>query len=135
MRRKVILNWSAVLILVLGIPGFAHHSITVDYDSTKAITLTGKVTKVEWVNPHAFFYVDVEDPGNSEKGNWAIELGSLNSLFRFGWTRNSLKVDEVVIVQGILATDGRRMINARTVTVPSTGERLLTWEGTATGKR
>nr|AFK83594.1 hypothetical protein [uncultured bacterium] len=134
MRQKEICRWAAVLILSVAVPAFAHHSISVDYDSTKPITLTGKVTKVEWRNPHAFFYIDAKDPGKSEQLNWAIELGSLNSLIRLGWTQNSMKIGYEVTVKGILAIDGRRMINARTVTRTSTGERLLTWEGQTAGK-
>jgi len=113
----------AALIVALGLPAFAHHSISADYDSTKPITLTGKVTRLEWQNPHVFFHIEADER------NWAIELGSLNSLTRLGWTRNSVRIGEVVAVQGIRATGNRLMVNARTVTVVSTGERLLTWEG------
>jgi hypothetical protein len=119
----------AVLLLVLSLPAFAHHSISVDYDSTKPITLTGRVTRVEWQNPHAFFHIDEKSPRNDAERNWAIELGSLNSLTRMGWTRNSIRIGEVVAVQGIRAVGNRMMVNARSVTVVSTGERLLTWEG------
>ena len=125
----------AAVILMLGLPVLAHHSISVDYDSTKPTTLTGRITRVEWRNPHAYFHIDAKDPRNHEERNWAIELGSLNSLIRLGWTRNSMKIDDVVTVQGILATDGRPMVNARTVALSRTGESLLTWEGQSTGKR
>jgi len=119
----------AALIVALSLPAIAHHSISVDYDSTKPITLTGKVTRVEWRNPHAFFYVDAKEPRENKERNWAIELGSVNSLIRMGWTQNSIKIHEVVTVQGIRAIGDRPMVNARTVTVVGTGERLLTWEG------
>jgi len=119
----------AVLLLALGLPAFAHHSISVDYDSTKPITLTGRVTRVEWQNPHAFFHIDEKNRSKDAERNWAIELGSLSSLTRMGWNRNSIRVGEVVAVQGIRAVGNRLMVNARTVTVVSTGERLVTWEG------
>ena len=103
--------WVAALLVALGLPAFAHHSISVDYDSTKPVTLTGKVTKIEWQNPHAFFYIDADER------HWAIELGSLNSLTRMGWTRNSIGIGEAVTVQGIRAVGDRLMVNARTFTV------------------
>jgi hypothetical protein len=121
--------WLGAWILVLGFPAFAHHSISVDYDSTKSVTLTGSVTTIEWQNPHAFLHIDAKNPPNNEARNWAIELGSLSSLTRMGWTRNSVKVGEVVSVQGIRATGDRLMVNARTVTVIRTGQKLVTWEG------
>lgn len=103
--------------------GFSHHSFAAEYDSTKPVTLTGTVTKVEWMNPHARFYIDVKD----EKGavtNWELELGSPNGLMRAGWNRNSLKVGDVVTVSGSLAKDGSRLANARKVTL-SDGTQVL----------
>jgi len=93
----------------------AHHSFATEYDRSKAITLTGSVTKVEWINPHARIHIDVKD----EKGNvanWEIELGSPAGLLRLGWTRNSLKIDEVVVVNGYLAKDGSNLANSTSVT-------------------
>jgi Family of unknown function (DUF6152) len=104
----------------------AHHSFAAEYDSTKPVTLMGKVTKVEWQNPHAFFYIDVKDEKTGQSANWSVELGSPNSLMRAGWTRNSMKVDDVVTVQGSLAKDGSKLVNARNVALASTGKRLLT---------
>ena len=98
-------------------PAFAHHSFAAEFDSAKPVTLVGTVTKVEWRNPHAFFYVDVKD----EQGNvatWAFELGSPNALIRAGWSRNAVKIGEEVTVNGYLAKDGSKMANARTVTGP-----------------
>jgi hypothetical protein len=88
--------------------------------------MTGKVTKVEWQNPHTFFYIDVKDAKTNEVANWAVELGSPNSLMRLGWTRNSMKVDDVVTIQGSLAKDGSKLVNARNVSLASTGKKLLT---------
>lgn len=92
----------------------AHHSFAAEYDSNKPVTLTGTVTKVEWMNPHARFYVDVKD----EKGvvtNWNLELASPNVLTRNGWKRNSLTVGDEVTIEGSAAKDGSKMANARVV--------------------
>jgi hypothetical protein len=88
--------------------------------------LIGKVTKVEWQNPHAFFYIDVKDDKTGQVSNWAIELGSPNSLMRLGWNRNSMKINDGVTVQGSLAKDGSKLVNARNVTLTATGQKMLT---------
>jgi len=95
-------------------PVAAHHSFDAMYDRSKTQVMTGAVTKVEWTNPHARFYLDVKD----ERGrviNWNMELGSPNGLRRAGWNRNSLKVGDVVTVTVSLARDGSRLANAREV--------------------
>src|SRR5579862_4390054 len=97
-------------------PLLAHHSFAAEYDSTKKISITGVVTKVEWTNPHARFYVDVKDD-SGKVTNWNLELASPNGLMRQGWTRHSLKVGDVVTVTGAMAKDGSNMANARTVTL------------------
>jgi len=96
------------------VPAVAHHSFAAEYDSTKPMSATGEVTKVEWMNPHARFYVDVKEEGGKTT-NWEFELGSPNGLMRQGWTRNSLKVGDVINVEGYLAKDGSKLANARTV--------------------
>src|SRR5215469_5733068 len=112
---------SAVLIAAAGLlvsaaPMFAHHSFAAEYDASKPVDLKGTVTKVEWTNPHARFYLDVKD----EKGNvtnWNFELASPNVLSRNGWTRHSLKEGDTVEVHGSMAKDGSNLANARTVTL------------------
>ena len=101
-------------LLLCTVPMLAHHSFAAEYDSAKPITLTGTVTKVEWMNPHARFYIDVKDE-KGEMNNWELELGSPNGLMRQGWTRNSLKKGDVVTIGGSLAKDGSKLANARTV--------------------
>jgi DNA/RNA endonuclease YhcR with UshA esterase domain len=95
---------------------FAHHSFAAEYDASKPVDVKGVVTKVEWTNPHARFYVDVKD----EKGNvtnWNFELASPNVLSRNGWTRHSLKEGDTISVQGSKAKDGANLANAKTVTL------------------
>ena len=92
----------------------AHHSFAAQYDADRPATLEGVVTKVEWMNPHTRFYIDVEnDDGNVV--NWNLELASPNVLTRRGWSRHSLQVGDVVTVDASLAKDGSRMANAMSV--------------------
>ena len=122
------------LAMVLGlaaVPAIAHHSFAAEYDAAKPITLTGTVTKVEWMNPHARFYIDVKDE-SGKMTNWELELGSPNGLMRRGWTRHSMKEGDTVTVQGSLAKDGSSMANARTVKLGD-GRQLFAGSATETG--
>jgi hypothetical protein len=101
----------------------AHHSFAAEFDADKPIDISGTVTKIEWMNPHTFFYVDVEGEDGTYV-NWAIELGSPNGLMRRGWTRNSMTIGDTVNVVGSQARDGSYKANARTVTLAS-GERMF----------
>lgn len=113
-------------IFVAAAPAPAHHSFAAQYDAEKTITLTGKVTKVEWMNPHVYFYVDVTDPDTKAVTPWALEIGSgPNSLIRQGWTRDSLKTDDIVTIDGWLARDGSKLANARSVVLASSGKKLF----------
>jgi hypothetical protein len=110
-------------LLLASMPILAHHSFAAEYDASKPVTLTGTVTKVEWMNPHARFYIDVKD-ANGQVANWELELGSPNGLMRAGWTRNSMKIGDTVTVQGSLAKDGSKLANARDVRLAD-GKRLF----------
>ena len=101
----------------------AHHSFAAEFDANSPIELMGTVTKVAWANPHTFFYIDVTN-AKGEIENWALEMGSPNGLMRRGWTRDSMKIGDVVMVAGSRAKDGSFKGNARSVTL-STGEKLF----------
>ena len=102
----------------------AHHSFSAEFDIEKQVRVTGVVTKLEWTNPHAWFYMDVKDESGTVV-NWGWELGSPNGLIRTGWTRNSLKVGTEVIAEGSRARDGGNTANARVVTLAGTGQKLF----------
>jgi hypothetical protein len=114
-----------ILLLTGAAAVFAHHSFAAEFDAAKPMKLTGLVTKVEWQNPHTFFYIDVTDTATRKVTNWAIELGSPNGLMRQGWTRNTLKIGDIVSVEGSLARTGEPLGNARVVILTSTGQRLF----------
>ena len=121
--KKLALATAALGLLLASVPVMAHHSFAAEFDSAKPIKLTGSVTKIEWMNPHAYFYIDVKD----EKGtvtNWGLEMGSPNGLMRQGWTRNSMKIGDMVTGEGSAAKDGSNIGNARSVTL-SGGQRLF----------
>ena len=96
---------------------FAHHSFVAQFDPEKLVSMTGTVTDIEWTNPHAFFYLDVTD-GDNDVTNWAFELGSPNTLIRYRWGRDTMKVGDRITVEGYLARDGSNLANAKTVTFP-----------------
>src|SRR5580698_7667033 len=99
MRAKLAILIACAGMLASALPVFAHHSFAAEYDASKPVNLTGVVTKVEWTNPHARFYVDVTDAGGKVV-NWDLELASPNVLRRLGWTRDILKVGDAVVVLG-----------------------------------
>jgi hypothetical protein len=98
-------------------PVSAHHSFAAQYDANSPVTLKGVVTKVEWMNPHARFYINVTD-ADGKVANWNLELASPNYLKRAGWSSTSLKEGDEVTVEGSLARSGANMANARLVTFP-----------------
>jgi hypothetical protein len=107
----------AVLVLAASQIGFAHHSFAAEFDVNKPVTLTGTVTKVEWGNPHIWVYLDVKN----ERGvaqPWQCEGGAPNTLTRNGWSKDSLKANESITIDGFLAKDGSKTCNLRLVKLP-----------------
>ena len=125
MRALKILVFSAVVVTLAASSALAHHSFAAEFDRQKPTKMTGTVTKVLWQNPHTFFYIDVKDEKTGKVANWGIEMGSPNILMRNGWRRDSMKIGEVVTVDGHLAKDGSNTANASTVVLAATGKRLF----------
>ena len=111
-------------LLVAARPVAAHHAFAAEFDADKPAKLTGAVTRIEWTNPHAWFYIDVTDE-TGKVTNWGLEMGSPNGLMRAGWTRNSMKVGDVVTVEASRAKSGTPNGNARVVILKATGQRLF----------
>jgi len=113
----------AVGVLLAGRPVLAHHSFAAEFDSEKPITLTGIVTKVEWTNPHVWFYINVKDEKTGTVTNWGAEMGPPHGLQRRGWRQNTLKIGDSVTVAGSMAKSGVKRMNASKVTLTATGAR------------
>jgi len=124
MKRSVFAITAAGFGLLCAVaPLVAHHSFAAEYDKNRSIKFTGTVTKVEWMNPHIYYYVDVKD-GSGKITNYAVEGGTPNSLRRQGWGKDSLKTGDTVTVDGFMAKNGSNHVNGRTVTLPD-GKRVF----------
>jgi hypothetical protein len=109
--------------LILAAPAAAHHSFSAIFDSAKPVTVTGQVTRVEWMNPHTWIYLDVKKDNGSVE-SWAFEMGSPNRLMRYGWNQDSLASGTTVTIAGSQARDGSMKAAVDTVTLPD-GKRLF----------
>jgi hypothetical protein len=110
MQRGIAALLLTIAVLASGMSIAAHHSFAAQYDREKPITLKGSVTRLEWANPHIYFYIDVADAGG-KTANWAIEGGAPSTLYRAGWRKDSAKVGDLVTVNGFLARDGTKLVN------------------------
>jgi hypothetical protein len=123
MRYRILGIYGAIAALASTAPVLAHHSFSAIFDADQPVELTGTVTKVEWLNPHVWIYVDVvSDDGTVN--DWAFEMGSPNRLSRYGWHQSSLSPGQVVTIAGSRSRDGDRKAAVDTVTL-STGQRLF----------
>jgi hypothetical protein len=114
MRMKAGLIVAVLTLLAGAVPLLAHHSFAAEYDANKPVNITGTVTKIEWMNPHARFYVDVKE-ADGKVTNWNFELGAIPVLLKQGWRKDSLKLGDQVTVEGSRAKDGSSNANARVV--------------------
>jgi hypothetical protein len=110
MKRGLAALFTTIALLASDVSIVAHHSFAAQYDSNKPITLKGGITRIEWANPHIYFYLDVAD-ANGATEHWAIEGGAPSTLYRAGWRKDSAKVGDLVTVNGFLARDGSKLVN------------------------
>jgi len=120
MRLRAFAILGVTGVLLAAAPLLAHHSFAAEYDAKKPIELKGTITKVDWMNPHVYFYIDVKDD-SGKIANWAFEMGPPRLLERGGWKKSTMKEGDEVIVSGTLAKDGGKHGNARSVTLANTG--------------
>lgn len=121
--RKNLAAFIMGVLFIAAVPVVAHHSFAAEYDEKKPVTLTGTVSKLDWMNPHIWIYVDTKDD-SGKVAHWMCEGGNPNSLRRAGWSRNSLKEGDQVVINGYRAKDGTNTCNARSVKFPD-GKRLF----------
>jgi hypothetical protein len=122
--RRAMITTVGIALMTASALSYAHHSFRSQYDAEQPLTLTGWVTKIEWMNPHVYFYIDVVNEETDEIENWGFEMGPPHMLQNRGWKRNTMQIGDEVEVHGTRARDGSLTANARRVMMVSTGEVL-----------
>lgn len=117
MRIKRIVALAGFAVMLAGASATAHHAFSAEFDQNKPVSLEGTITKAEWVNPHAWVYIDVKD-AEGKVVNWAIEMGPPNALLRRGWKKSSMPFGAVIKVEGFAAKNGKEFANATDITLP-----------------
>jgi hypothetical protein len=128
-RTSLLVAGAAVVTLVAGAPLVAHHAFSAEFDSSRPVTLKGTVTKMEWINPHAWLHMDVKSP-DGKTVSWAVEGGAPNALLRRGWNRSSVPIGTEIVVEGYQAKDGSNRANGRDVTLANGTKLFLGSSGT-----
>lgn len=122
--RALTLLAFGVGLMVAAVPVAAHHSFAAEFDAAQPITIKGKVTKISWTNPHVWIYLNVPDEKTGKVENWGFEMGAPQQVRARGWSRDTLKAGDELIVEGSRARDGSTRMNARNVTWAATGKKL-----------
>lgn len=117
MKAKLCVATAVAVLFVTALPLAAHHSFAAEYDRNKPIKLTGTISKFDLTNPHSWIYIDVKD-GEGKVTTWGFETASLISLYRKGFKKDTLKVGELVTIEGFLAKDGTHTGNGQRLTLP-----------------
>ena len=122
--RRTLATAATVTILIAHMPSIsAHHAFSAEFDGNRPVTLKGAVTRVEWINPHSWLYLDVKDTGGSVV-SWKVEMGAPNQLLRRGWNKNSLPIGMEVVVEGYRAKNGSDVANGGNITLAG-GQKLF----------
>lgn len=129
MRIRLILVIAAVAVAAAAVPSWAHHAFASEFDARRPVKFRGIVTKMEWINPHAWMHVEVKKPDGTVE-NWMIEAGTPNMLFRRGVNKDTVKAGMEVVIDGYQAKDGSRRANGRDVTLPDGRKLFLGSSGT-----
>ena len=124
MQKTLALIATVAATTLLGVPLRAHHAFTAEFDANNPVTLKGAVTKVEWINPHSWLYLDMKDATTGKVESWKVEMGAPNQLMRRGWNMNSLPVGTEVVVEGYRAKNGMQLANGGSVTLAD-GRKLM----------
>ena len=123
MRTKLASVAACMVLLLAALPVLAHHSFDKDFNGDKTALVQGKITQVVWKNPHVDVYIDARDPDGTT-ATWMVEMGSQSDLKATGWKKDFLKVGDQIVADGWAARDGGRRVNAKMITVVSTGRTL-----------
>ncbi len=132
-RVSVVVAGAGLVLALAAVPACAHHAFAAEFDANKPLRLQGAVTKMEWINPHAWIHIDVKKPDGKVE-QWMIEGGTPNTLFRRGFTKTSLLPGTVIVVDGYQAKDGSQKANGRDLTLPDGRKLFLGSSGTGAPK-